>query len=160
MLFNQLVSARIAHGSFSQPLNGDLFRLSGSRSFFTEAVSAEILQRLEQGDIQIAAPLPGSNKEKPNDSDEEALNEAGELAAQVFAPFADWIDGLQQQRLEPDSRPIALKAADLTVTAIEDNSFKLSFSLPVGCYATAIMRELADLTDVSRKVMVSKEGGQ
>lgn len=146
-LFNQQVSARIAAGLFAKPLDGDIFRLSGSRSFFTEAPSAEIEQRLSEDDIQIAALLPGEG--------ELGSGESLALAQTAMTEHLHWAKGLAEMKVKADCRPLVLKPLDLKVNALENdtlnNTRTVSFTLPVGSFATAVLREWIELTDCSKK---------
>jgi len=38
---------------------------------------------------------------------------------------------------------------DLTIETLDETTLKLSFGLPKGCFATALLRELVDYTDAS-----------
>jgi tRNA pseudouridine13 synthase len=48
--------------------------------------------------------------------------------------------GLKQQR-----RAFILKPSELTFQQVQEGQFELNFELPVGSYATAILREIAQL---------------
>lgn len=139
-LFNLIVSERIAQQYFDQPMNGDLFRLAGSRSYFSEAVSDDIIGRLASGDIQIAASMVG-------DGDWLTTEDARVFEQQVIADYADWHKGLKAQRVAADSRPVKLEAGELSSEIIDEHTLRLDFVLPSGSFATAVLRELLKAND-------------
>ncbi len=142
-LFNRIVSQRIEQHSFDQPMDGDIFRLAGSRSFFSEKATDDIRQRLASGDIQIAASMPG-------DGDWLSTLAAGEFEQAVLSDYTDWLAGLKAQRVAADCRPIRLDAAELSSELLDEQTIKLDFVLPTGSFATALLRELLIVNDCSK----------
>lgn len=138
-LFNLQVSHRLARSLFAKPLDGDIFRLHGSRSYFSENPSDDILRRLAQKDIQIAAVLPGEGQL--------TTGRAHELEIEAIGEFKSWADGLADMRVKADCRPLVLFAEQLKVETFEDNSASISFELPVGSFATAVLREWVQLNN-------------
>ena len=149
-LFNQVVNARIEKGCFDQPLAGDVFRLAGSRAFFCEPVDDAIGERLAQQDIQIAANLPGKGGWLNQD-------EASVFEQQAIGKLHHWVDGLAALGVDVDCRPIALMPQSFSHQWLEPDVLRLSFTLPTGSFATAVLRELLVLTDCSEKS--SNKGG-
>ena len=141
-LFNHFVSKRISELDYQQLLNGDALSLSGSNSFFIHTENDEQLlattkSRLAQADVLITAPLWGDGE---LDSQNEALifeQKTANENEQVCKTLAGL--KLSQQR-----RPILLFVEDFTAQ-ISDNSAVLSFSLPSGCFATSVLREIANI---------------
>jgi tRNA pseudouridine13 synthase len=148
-LFNLIVSQRVSEQLFNQPMDGDIFRLSGSRSFFSENVNDTIVQRLADGDITIAASMVG-------DGDAISTGLAHEFEQRVLQDYADWIAGLKAQRVAADCRPIRLDAADLAYDVVDEQTIKLDFALPTGSFATALLKELVDFNDCSQKNFTDK----
>ncbi|MCJ8273423.1 MAG: tRNA pseudouridine(13) synthase TruD [Psychrosphaera sp.] len=151
LLFNLLVSQRVKQQRFSQPIDGDIFRLSGTRSFFTEAMSDTLLARLAEGDIQIAASLPG-------DGDWLTKHDALAFEQQVLSEYQSWVDGLIELRVKVDCRPIKLEGANLSMQVLNEHSIRLDFDLPTGSFATALLRELVNVVDCSHKSHSSQQG--
>jgi len=139
-LFNQLLSERIKASAIAEPIDGDLFMLSGSQSFFSAQIDEQINSRLAQGDIALALPLAtGSDK---------SLTQLAALdfETQCLAPFELWLQGLKAARMSDSARLAVLKPTDLAYD-IKANTIRLSFSLPRGSFATALLREIAKVTD-------------
>jgi tRNA pseudouridine13 synthase len=141
-LFNHFVSKRISELDYQQLLNGDALSLSGSNSFFIHTENDEQLlditkSRLAQADVLITAPLWGEGE---LDSQNEAL-----LFEQKTADENEQVcKALASLKLSQQRRPILLFVEDFTAQ-ISDNSAVLSFSLPSGCFATSVLREIANI---------------
>ena len=138
-LFNELIHARISQHKFHQPILGDALQLSGSNSFFVyenTTEESEILQRLAANDINITAPLWGDGK-LHSAGDAKAL----ELACTTQSP--EIMQTLNSLGLKQERRAIRIIPQDFH-WKIQDNTLLLSFSLPSGCFATSIVRELVD----------------
>ncbi|KTC79021.1 tRNA pseudouridine(13) synthase TruD [Legionella cherrii] len=134
-IYNLILSRRIMEQCWDIPLPGDVMQLQGSNSiFFIDNVDNELLQRIKNKDISPASPLPGKSKHKVKD---EALH----LINKIYHEWQPWITGLAQYGLEEDWRANILHLEQFTCL-IKENTAELSFSLPAGSYATAVLREL------------------
>lgn len=139
-LFNEIIHERIVQGHFHQALLGDAMQLSGSNSFFVfedEAEQAKILQRLAEFDINITAPLWGDGRLH-------TVKAAKELELNCAGKFPDITQALNALGLKQERRAIRIVPQDFT-WQVEDNTLKMQFSLPAGCFATSIVRELLDV---------------
>ena len=139
-LFNEMIHQRIAQHNFHQPLLGDAMQLSGSNSFFVfedEAEQANIMKRLAEFDINITAPLWGDGKLHSTAA-------ARDLELRCVADFPDIIQTLNSLGLKQQRRAIRIIPQGFT-WQIENNNLKMQFSLPAGCFATSIVRELLDV---------------
>ena len=59
-LFNRVLAARVAGGSWDRPLDGEVWMLDGSRSVFgPEPLNDDLAQRLAAFDIHPSGPLWG-----------------------------------------------------------------------------------------------------
>jgi tRNA pseudouridine13 synthase len=146
-LFNQVVSARISQQSFRHILHGDILQLDGSGSVFAVTNSDSILeQRLAQYDIHLTAPLAGSGNIM-------VTGQAAEFEQQVLRPWQHWVNGLINLRVKAERRSMRLVPQQLVADA-DGQDIVLQFALPVGCFATSILRELVDYQDQSRSFAV------
>lgn len=142
-LFNQVLSARINQKNWQTGVPGDVMQLAGSSSIFlAEVIDETITERLNTFDIDITGPLWGRGR---------AANQADSLALEnaVLSDWQTWQQGLEQAGLKQERRPLRVLPQELSWEFSED-SLSLSFFLPAGSYATAVMRELAEITDVSQ----------
>ncbi|MFT4058333.1 MAG: tRNA pseudouridine(13) synthase TruD [Legionella sp.] len=134
-IFNLILSQRVKDQSWNAPLAGDVVQLSGSNSIFViNEVTDEIAQRIKDKDLSPASPLPGKTKDK-------VQAEALALVNKIYAEWRPWIAGLEQHGLEESWRANILHVQQFACF-IEGNQAELSFILPAGSYATAVLREL------------------
>jgi len=69
----------------------------------------------------------------------------GELENQVLAPWKDWCYALEHAGLTQQRRSVLVRPENIVSDWIESDQLKLQFSLPSGCYATVLLREIAEL---------------
>ena len=125
----------------NNPVAGDVAMLSGTNSFFAvDEWTQELLDRLESKDIAISSPLCGNGEPLSSLS-------VCEMESKV-AEAHSWItSGLQKFNLQQDRRlsfcfPVdfVFKVDDLKQQAV------LNFSLPKGCFATSLLREVVNFS--------------
>ena len=140
-LFNKVLSARVESGSWNQMLEGDVMQIAGGRGqFMADLQDQQILERLQQQQLHVTGPLCG----KPGRSLQPTA-EAGELEHKLLQGEQDWISGLQRFGVDQDRRGLRVAVKDLQ-WQLEENILTLGFGLPSGSYATAVMRELLDMS--------------
>lgn len=141
-LFNQFVHYRMQKHHLNTLLDGDVCILAGSNSFFCASQhDANLEDRLKQRDIYLSAPLWGKGDLS---SQKQALSFESDIAsrhAQVCSTLADL--GLKQER-----REIILYPEDLSWQQ-QDKDLLLAFTLPSGCFATSVIRELVNIRSTS-----------
>lgn len=142
-LFNLLLSERVRQGNWDNYLAGDMMQLAGTRgSLFTaEADDSEIADRLKRFDIHPTGPLWGRG---------EALvtEQTREVEQHVLESWATWRLALEKNGLKQERRSLRLYPQDMQ-WAFDETQLDVQFFLPSGCYATAVLRELAIISDVS-----------
>ena len=142
LLFNLILSKRIENGTWMQVLDGDCLMLDGSQSYFvTNKSTSEEQERVESGDVHICGLLPGRRV-----SDAELV--VKELEDKILAEYPDWIDAFYRLNLTTGRRPYRCIPRELVVE-YKDKQAVLKFNLNKGCYATSIIRELVNISDVS-----------
>jgi len=166
-LFNTLLAQRVGASSWRQVLDGDVCVLQGSRSLFScDKADAEIQQRAQRGDIHPGLPLWGRGAQMG--SQERQVEQANILAGVAIPGRGDTsITGteicrfLERMGLELAYRPARLLADDFCWQFCDDDSLQLDFALGTGGYATAVLAELLDYTDIknSRGKSGSSEQG-
>jgi tRNA pseudouridine13 synthase len=134
-LFNHVLAARVAEGTWNGVLPGEVVQLAGSRSrFCVGEVDDAIRARAAAMDLHPTGPLWGRG-------DPPARGECLALEQAVLAPFAAWRQGLERAGLEQDRRALRLPVRALE-WSVEGDDLLLAFELPAGGYATAVLREL------------------
>jgi tRNA pseudouridine13 synthase len=140
LLFNRVLTQRVATGSWNKALAGDAMQLDGSHSFFiAETVDAELMARTGHHDIHPTGPLHGRG-ETP------VQGASRELEKTVLADYMSWCEGLEVAGLKQDRRALRLMPGDLVWQWTSSGELVLEFSLPAGAYATGVLRELARLS--------------
>ncbi|GLQ94851.1 tRNA pseudouridine(13) synthase TruD [Dyella acidisoli] len=135
-IFNGVLAARVERDAWDKPLEGEIWSLAGSRSWFGPEPFDDVLAtRLAQGDIHPSGPLWGQG-------DSPAGGAAGELEHEVSAAFSDLTEGLAAARMDQERRPLRLLAKEFRWRWLDDEALELSFELPAGAYATVVAREL------------------
>jgi tRNA pseudouridine13 synthase len=144
-LFNRVLAARVREASWDQGLDGEVWVLSGSRSVFgPEPWSEELAARLARFDIHPSGPLWGTGGLRSIGKCAET-----ELAALEGDDAMALRMGLEAAGLKQERRALRLLAEGLAWRWQEDSALRLEFSLPPGCYATALLQELGHATDAS-----------
>jgi tRNA pseudouridine13 synthase len=123
-LFNQVLSERIKAGTWNTLLEGEI----GSAEGFA------------------TGPLWGRGRPLVS-------GECAALEAQVLNELSSWCDGLEHVGLSQERRSLMLKPQQFTGQLIEapqaaGPTLEVSFSLPPGTYATAILREISLLNEL------------
>jgi tRNA pseudouridine13 synthase len=135
-LFNEVLTERVRHGNWNQPLDGEVWMLAGSQSIFgPEPLSEELARRLAEGDIVPTGPMFGEGALRT-----QAL--AAQLEQTVADRHADLVRGLIANGLRQERRALMLRAEDLGATWLGDGVLEVRFRLNKGSYATVILREL------------------
>jgi tRNA pseudouridine13 synthase len=134
-LFNRVLASRVAAGNWDRLLPGEAVVLDGRRSFFVaDEIDDALEQRCRELDLHPSGPLAGAG-------DSPAVLQAGALEAQVMASGASLVELLARERLEHERRSLRLPVREFAWT-LEAAALELSFELPRGAFATAVLHEL------------------
>ena len=137
-IFNLVVAERIEQNVADQVLRDDIVQLNGSHSWFKADENEDLAvlqQRLNEQDILLTAPLIG----------EENLS-ASAVENQVVLEHQVFQELMKQERMKAARRPLLMQAKDFQWVFVEEG-LKLSFYLPAGSYATALVRELVNIKE-------------
>ena len=74
-----------------------------------------------------------------------ANRQVGEIESEVLADWQSWCYALEHAGLKQERRDLVLRPQDLIVEWTAEQQLRLQFSLNSGCYATALLREIAQL---------------
>ena len=136
-IFNDIVSQRIQRQIQQTVIDGDILQLSKSNSWFlskTEELSL-LQQRLQNGEINITAPLVG-------DSGLGTESIALTFEQSCLENWSCFTELFRKERVETMRRSILLRPEQLEWQWRDENNLDISFYLPSGCYATSVLREL------------------
>lgn len=135
-LFNLVLAQRVAEKTWNQALRGEVWMLAGTHSIFgPQALDDTLLERIASGDIDPTGPMWGRGE----------LRSTGEVAeienrAALACGFGE---GLEAADLRQERRALRLRPSAFTAEW-SDDSVVLAFSLPSGCFATSVVREICD----------------
>jgi tRNA pseudouridine13 synthase len=139
-LFNRVLAARVAEGSWNRGLEGEVWMLDGRRSVFgPESPTPELQARCAGFDIHPTGPLWGRGELRTQGACravEDSILAAGDAAALRA--------GLEAAGLEQERRALRMRPAALA-WQWEADGLRLAFELPPGAYATTVLAELGDL---------------
>lgn len=142
-LFNLVLAERIKQGNWNQALVGDMMLLAGTKAslFVAEQLDQEIITRLATMDIHPTGPMWGRGQ--PHNMADCLL-----LEQQVLTDWKSWQQGLEKMGLNQDRRALRVFASDFNWQFLDNQQLELTFFLPAGSYATAVLRELATCENV------------
>lgn len=138
-LFNAWLAETLKQGYWQKPLAGSCFNLAGTRSYFADPTASNLSERLAKGDIHLAGPLVGKGELQTT-----------HLALKAEAAFREinltYWQALEKQGLRLEYRPLRMlpQAPEFNWQA---PWLTLSFTLPSGCFATSLLRELLNAKD-------------
>lgn len=138
-LFNLILAERVQRQTWNRAISGDVFKLDQSNSHFhCDQIDQALLDRVESGDIHPTGVLWGKAANAVSDA-------ALELEQKIIGLHPELADGLLKAGLESDRRALRVKPENLAWQFETGNSLRLSFRLPAGSYATALLREIISI---------------
>ncbi|MES2817833.1 MAG: tRNA pseudouridine(13) synthase TruD [Pseudomonadota bacterium] len=142
-LFNQVLAARVADGSWQQARVGDLLAFTDSRSFFPAGEAECSDPRLALLDVHPTGPLWGEGASPAAG----ATRQLEQGVADREPVLRDWLvaAGMAHER-----RILRLPIDGLTWHYPAPDILQLHFVLPAGCFATVVVRELIDLVPAAQ----------
>ena len=147
-LVDRIVAEQAAGKRGRMPRNQKAFAMSAARSWlFNQVLAARVRQgnwqQLLEGEPEEAAsgPLWGRGR-NPAEDGQLALEE------EAMTPWKPWRDWLEHCGLSQERRPLVLQPQGFQATW-EEGGLTLAFALPPGTFATAVLREVAELANLS-----------
>ena len=140
-LFNQILSQRIEQSHWHQPLQGDVFMLSGSHSLFSEIIDDSILDRFQQHDISSAASMYGAGSRMLSEM-------ALALEDDIFHQHPQIVECLDAQKVKLQMRTTRVTVQAFNVIHDADTqSLTVSATLPSGCFFTTLLKHFIDTSN-------------
>jgi tRNA pseudouridine13 synthase len=134
-LFNRCLTARISDSLFGTAIDGDVLRKRDSGGLFVGG--AEDAPRVASHEIDPAGPMPGHSIYAARGAAlerEQAVLRESEIEEPWFKAGGDEMQGAR--------RPYRIPVEDPKAEALPENALALSFALPKGSYAMAVLREI------------------
>ncbi len=144
-LFNRVLGARVADGSWCAIVPGDVMMLAGTHSVFGPVQpDAELQARLQEGDIHPTGPLWGRGANPVSDA-------AAALEERVLADAGCYLEGLERAGLDHERRALRLAVKGLAWQWPAADTLELAFELPPGAYATTVLAEVLECEEPEAK---------
>jgi tRNA pseudouridine13 synthase len=138
-IFNAVVAARVASGTWATPLEGEVYGFADNHSIILPAKQrGDESDRFSAHELELTAPLWGAGD----------LLSAGavlELERGIVARYADLCEGLAEFGLRQQRRVMRLRPMQ-TSASWQGRDLILGFDLPKGTYATTVLSALCTLT--------------
>jgi tRNA pseudouridine13 synthase len=138
-LFNEYLRQRLTDDLFGRVIDGDILQKQGSGGIFATTEPEVDQPRLDSGEIIPTGPMFGHSMRCPAPA-----SAAGERESRVLTAEELTLDMFRRvgKLGEGTRRPLAVAVDRTEVTATADNAIDVSFALPAGAYATALLREV------------------
>lgn len=137
VVFNAVLAARVAEGSWEHLLEGDLANLDGRGSLFAaDAADPTLAQRCERLEIHPTGPLWGAGSPA-------TLARVLELESRVGARFTQESGLCATAGMAQERRSLRLAVRELECEP-EPHALVLRFRLARGSFATVVLRELIE----------------
>jgi tRNA pseudouridine13 synthase len=142
-IFNAVLEARVADGTFATALEGDLLKLRSSGGLFLCTDAAADRPRAQEGEVSPTGPLVGARMRWPE-------GVPAELERRIAAAtLGEGFDLAATRRLgDGTRRPLRMWVQDLHCEFIEDDPghraacVRVYFVLPKGAYATTVLENV------------------
>ncbi|MFT5548349.1 MAG: tRNA pseudouridine13 synthase [Gammaproteobacteria bacterium] len=140
-LFNQILSQRLEQNHWHQPLQGDVYMLSGSHSLFSDAIDDSILERYQQQDISSAASLFGDGISMLSEN-------ALAIENAVYQQYPKIVECLVAQKVKLQMRTTRATVEGFNVAHdFDSQSLKVTATLPSGCFFTTLLKHFIDTSN-------------
>ena len=166
--FNALLDARIADGTWNQPVLGDLLKKEDTGGMFLCTDVQADKERADRGEVCPTGPIVGARMRWPE-------GEVKALEERLVAPFLEGVDLERARSLgEGTRRALRLHVSGCSVAQVMNNegvpganendnreqlrSLRVQFVLPKGAYATTVLANAFDVIDGSRDGKASTAG--
>ena len=142
-IFNAVLDARIADGTWNVPIAGDVLKKEDTGGLFLCTDVEVDRDRALKGEVGPTGPLPGEKMRQPE-------GDAFALEERIAAPFLEGIDLHRARSLgEGTRRALRLRVDSLSIAQVMDSegevtreqagALRVGFVLPKGAYATTVL---------------------
>jgi tRNA pseudouridine13 synthase len=169
-VFNAVLDARVADGTWNQPVLGDLLKKEDTGGMFVCTDVQADRERAERGELCPTGPIVGARMRS-------AEGTIKELEERLATPLLEGVDLERARSLgEGTRRALRLRVTACSVAQVMNSkgvtgtddvdnreqarSLRVQFVLPKGAYATTVLANAFDLIDGSREGKASAAGSE
>jgi len=167
-IFNAVLAARVADGTWNLPLDGDVLKKEDTGGLFVCTDVQLDGERAARGEVSPTGPVVGEKMKSPE-------REALALEQRIVAPLIEGIDLHRARALgEGTRRALRLRVTELSHRRVDASSIdeastqkdarggvlEVRFVLPKGAYATTVLESALVVTDASRSPAASDDEPQ
>ena len=135
-IFNCILARRVELENWNQVVAGDVLQFEGSNSFFrTDVVDSVLTARVSALELHPTGCLWGLGN-VPEHGD------AWHIEQTILTQYSELRDGLEAMDLKIGRRALRVVVDNLTWAFTDVQTLRLSFFLPAGSYATALLKEI------------------
>lgn len=154
-IFNAVLEARVADGSWTVPLDGDLLKKEETGGLFVCADVSTDRERALRGELCPTGPILGDRMRWPE-------REARALEERLVAPLAEGVDLRRARALGEGTRRVlrlrvtessfeeVMKYAETPAFQEQGRAFRVGFVLPKGAYATTVLANAIEVFDTAQ----------
>lgn len=140
-LFNAVVAERMANGLWNQALKGEVYGFPDNGTLLLIGKQrGDEAERFAAGRVELTAPLWGCGELH-------TVEDVRKMELEVMTRYPELTKGLEDAGLRQERRVMRLRPTQSHLVALEGGDLQLSFNLPRGTFATALLRELAVLIE-------------
>jgi tRNA pseudouridine13 synthase len=154
-IFNAVLDARVADGTWNVPIAGDLLKKEETGGLFLCTDVQVDRERALRGELGPTGPLYGDRMRHPE-------GEAAALEERIAGPMLEGIDLKRARSLgEGTRRALRLRVDGLSVAQVMEDegeagreqacSCRVGFVLPKGSYATTVLASAVEVIDSARE---------
>ncbi|MCC6646529.1 MAG: tRNA pseudouridine(13) synthase TruD [Polyangiaceae bacterium] len=151
-LFHEVLDARVADGTWSHLLPGDLVGTAGGPKVFTCDDPAREAARLAAGEVWPTGPLFGAKMPWPSGRPAELERAALSTLPDGEALLARWASLGEGAR-----RALVLRPAQLSASLARPDCVRVEFVLARGAYATSVLDAVCDAQEPRRSLAETAE---
>lgn len=142
-MFNAVLDARVRDGSWRRILPGELVMLDAANGrWFADDGDATMAERCASLDVHPGGPLPGEGGAQP-------AGAVLQLESRILAGYDAARAALARWRVESDRRALRSRVMEFQHAWLAPRTLQMSFALWRGCYATAVLREICEISDAA-----------
>ena len=137
LIFNAVLAARVADGSWERLRAGDVANLDGRGSVFrVDLIDAALLERCRRLEVHPTGAMWGEGCASSG-------GEVLELETAIAARYPDAAAACAAARMAQERRSLRLRVHELRCE-VEAQAVRVHFRLSRGCFATAVLAELIE----------------